>query len=159
LRKRSFARWNHRLNLQTSTPFVRASCGRPKRFRKLSLIPPKQTLKQNQGNADAVRATIAKKTIRAPFAGRLGIRMVNLGEYVDTGKPIVSLQSLTPMHADFSLPQQALAQLATGMRVRLFMDAYTNKQFEGTLTAISPTLTRRPAAFVCGRRLKIQKNC
>ena len=52
------------------------------------------TLKQIQGNADAIRATIEKKTIRAPFAGRLGIRLVNLGQYLDTGKPIVSLQSL-----------------------------------------------------------------
>jgi len=63
-------------------------------------------LKQNQANADAIGATIAKKTLRAPFAGRLGIRLVNLGEYLDTGKPIVSLQSLSPVHADFSLPQQ-----------------------------------------------------
>ena len=73
------------------------------------------TLKQTQGNADAVRATIQKKTIRAPFAGRLGIRLVNLGQYLDTGKPIVSLQSLTPVYADFSLPQQELARLKTGM--------------------------------------------
>ena len=72
------------------------------------------TLKQNQGNADAIRATIEKKTIRAPFAGRLGIRLVNLGQYLDTGKPIVSLQSLTPVYADFSLPQQELARLKTG---------------------------------------------
>ncbi len=97
-------------------------------------------LKQNQANADNIRATIAKKTIRAPFAGRLGIRMVNLGEYLDTGKQIVSLQSLEPMHADFSLPQQSLAQLTNGMRVRLFTDAYPSNHFDGTLTAINPNL-------------------
>ena len=72
------------------------------------------TWKQTQANADAIRATIEKKTIRAPFAGRLGIRLVNLGQYLDTGKPIVSLQSLTPVYADFSLPQQELARLKTG---------------------------------------------
>ena len=66
-------------------------------------------MKQNQANADAIRATIEKKTIRAPFAGRLGIRLVNLGQYLDAGKPIVSLQSLSPVYADFSLPQQELA--------------------------------------------------
>jgi len=63
------------------------------------------------------------------------------------------------MHADFSLPQQALAQLGDGNARALFMDAYTNKQFEGTLTAISPDVDTATRSFVCGRRLKIQKNC
>jgi membrane fusion protein (multidrug efflux system) len=98
------------------------------------------TLKQTQGNADAVRATIQKKTIRAPFAGSLGIRLVNLGQYIDTGKPIVSLQSLTPVYADFSLPQQELARLKTGMTVRVTTDAYPGRKFEGKLTAINPDL-------------------
>ena len=98
------------------------------------------TLKQTQGNADAIRATIMKKTIRAPFAGRLGIRLVNLGQYLDTGKPIVSLQSLTPIYADFSLPQQELARLKTGMRVRVTTDTYPGREFDGTLTAINPDL-------------------
>ena len=98
------------------------------------------TLKQTQGNADAIRATIQKKTIRAPFAGRLGIRLVNLGQYMDTGKPIVSLQALTPVYADFSLPQQELARLKTGMSVRVTTDTYPGREFEGTLTAINPDL-------------------
>ena len=95
---------------------------------------------QARANADAIQAVIDKKTLRAPFAGKLGIRQVNLGEYVDAGKPIVSLQSLTPVYADFSLPQQTLADIKTGMLVRVSMDAYTNKQFEGTLTAINPNV-------------------
>jgi membrane fusion protein (multidrug efflux system) len=95
---------------------------------------------QAQANADAIRTTIAKKTIRAPFAGRLGIRLVNLGEHLDVGKPIVSLQSLAPVYADFSLPQQDLAQLKNGMQVRVSIDTYTNHAFEGTLTAINPDL-------------------
>jgi len=97
-------------------------------------------LKQTQANADVVRTTIAKKTIRAPFAGRLGIRLVNLGEYLETGKPIVSLQSLDSVYAEFALPQQELARLHTGMRVRLTTDAYAGRQFEGTLTTINPGL-------------------
>ena len=96
------------------------------------------TLKENIGNADAIRATIAKKTIRAPFAGRLGIRLVNLGELLEVGKPIVSLQSLSPIHADFSLPQQNLAQIKTGQTVRVLVDTYPDKKFEGVLTAINP---------------------
>ena len=98
------------------------------------------TLKQFQANADGIRATIDKKTIRAPFAGRLGIRLVNLGESLDARKPIVSLQSLTPVYADFSLPQQELSQLATGLPVQLTSDTYPEEKFDGTLTAINPDL-------------------
>ena len=98
------------------------------------------TMKQTQANAENVKTVIEKKTIRAPFAGRLGIRMINLGQYLDTGKPIVSLQSLTPVYADFSLPQQDLEKLTAGMRVRLSTDAFPNHKFEGTLTVITPDL-------------------
>jgi membrane fusion protein, multidrug efflux system len=97
-------------------------------------------LKQTQANADAIRTAVAKKTVRAPFAGRLGIRQVNLGQYLDVGKPIVSLQSLTPIYADFSLPQQELARLKAGMAVQVTTDAYPGRQFEGKLTAINPDL-------------------
>lgn len=93
-------------------------------------------LKQYEANADTIRVTIEKKTIRAPFAGRLGIRQINVGQYLDLGKPIVSLQSLAPVYADFSLPQQELAKLKTGMRVRLSSDTYPGRQFEGVLSAI-----------------------
>jgi membrane fusion protein (multidrug efflux system) len=98
------------------------------------------TLKQARANADNIRATIAKKTIRAPFAGRLGIRLINLGQYLEAGKPIVSLQALTPIHADFSLPQQELARLQTGMKVHLTTDTYPGREFAGTLTALNPDL-------------------
>ena len=98
------------------------------------------TMKQNQANADAIRATIEKKTIRAPFAGRLGIRQINLGQYLDVGKPIVSLQSLSPVYADFSLPQQELSRVSTSMRVRLSVDAFPERRFEGKLTTINPDL-------------------
>jgi membrane fusion protein (multidrug efflux system) len=98
------------------------------------------SFQQAKANADAIQAAIDKKTIRAPFAGKLGIRQVNLGEYVDAGKPIVSLQSLTPVYADFSLPQQSLSQIKTGMTVRVSLDTYTNKTFQGTLTAVNPNL-------------------
>jgi membrane fusion protein (multidrug efflux system) len=98
------------------------------------------TLKAGEANADVIRSTIAKKTIRAPFAGRTGIRMVNLGEYVDKAKPIVSLQALGTLFAEFSLPQQDLARVKTGLPVRLTTDAYPEKEFLGTLTTINPDL-------------------
>jgi len=98
------------------------------------------TLKQEQGNADNIRATIEKKTIRAPFAGQLGIRLVNLGELLDVGKPIVSLQALSPVYGDFSLPQQNLAQLKPGLPVRVTSDSYPDQSFAGQVTAINPDL-------------------
>ncbi len=98
------------------------------------------TLTQSQANADGIRATIGKKTIRAPFAGRLGIRLVNLGEQLDVGKGIVSLQSPSPLYVDFSLPQQDLAQLQTGLKVRAVCDSYADTNFLGELAVISPEL-------------------
>jgi membrane fusion protein (multidrug efflux system) len=98
------------------------------------------TFKQDAANADVIRATIEKKTIRAPFAGRLGIWQVNVGASVDARRALVSLQSLTPLYADFSLPQQDLSQLQTGLVVQVTCDAYPEKKFAGTLTAINPDL-------------------
>jgi membrane fusion protein (multidrug efflux system) len=132
--------------IEAQVDWARINLDRQSNLRNQNLIPQadletaQATLKQDQANADNIRATIEKKTIRAPFAGRLGIRMVNLGQYLDAGKPIVSLQSLTPIYVDFSLPQQELARLKTGMRVRLTTDTYPGKQFEGALTAINPDL-------------------
>jgi membrane fusion protein, multidrug efflux system len=98
------------------------------------------TMKQTQANADAERSIIEKKTIRAPFSGQVGIRQVNLGQYLDAGKPIVWLQTVSPVYADFTLPQQDLASLTNGMLARLQIDAYPDRKFEGTLTAINPGL-------------------
>jgi membrane fusion protein (multidrug efflux system) len=106
----------------------------------LELESAESTMKQTQANADAERAIIEKKTIRAPFSGQTGIRQVNLGQYLDAGKPIVWLQTVTPVYADFTLPQQHLAQLSNGMPARLQIDAYPDRKFEGTLTAINPGL-------------------
>lgn len=96
--------------------------------------------KQAAAQVDNIRALIAKKTIRAPFAGRLGIREVNLGQVLNAGDPVVSLQSLDPVYVDFSLPQQQLAQLVTGMTVRVKTDAFPGVEFPGTLTAINSSL-------------------
>jgi len=96
------------------------------------------TYKQAIAAADNIRATIAKKTIKAPFSGRLGIRLVNLGQSLKAGDPIVSLQALDPIYVDFYLPQQQLIQLKAGLSVRLSGDALGGKPIEGKITAISP---------------------
>ena len=87
---------------------------------------------------DNIRAIIAKKTIRAPFSGRLGIRRINLGEVLEPGQPIVSLQSLDPIFVNFQLPQQELTRLNTGLVVRVNIDTKGAKTFEGVITTIDP---------------------
>jgi len=94
--------------------------------------------KQTMAQADNVRAIIAKKNIRAPFAGRLGIRLVNLGQVLNEGQAIVSLQSLDPIFVDFLLPQQELSKIRRGLPVRVTTDALPGHIIEGEITAINP---------------------
>ncbi len=96
------------------------------------------TYEQSIGQSDSIRATIAKKAIRAPFAGRLGIRAVNLGQYVHEGDPIVSLHSLDPVYVDFTLPEQELVRIKKTMEVRLTTDATGDRVFSGKVTALNP---------------------
>ena len=85
-----------------------------------------------------VRAVISKKVLRAPFAGRTGIRAVELGQVVSPGAPVVSLQSVTPVHAEFQLPEQVLASLTVGQKVRVAVDAFPERSWEGKVTTVSP---------------------
>ena len=94
--------------------------------------------KQAVASADNLRAVIAKKTIRAPFAGRLGIRLVQLGQILKDGEPIVTLQTVDPIYVNFSLPQQFLSVLKVGAEVRLTTDAAPGEKFAGKITAIAP---------------------
>jgi membrane fusion protein (multidrug efflux system) len=93
---------------------------------------------QAEAQAENIRATIAKKTIRAPFGGRLGIRQVNLGQVLREGDPIVTLQSLDPIFVDFTLPQQQLPLLRTGLTVLVTTDALQGGTLRGRVTAIDP---------------------
>jgi membrane fusion protein (multidrug efflux system) len=93
--------------------------------------------KEAVAQIDGIRASIRKKTIRAPFAGSLGIRLVNLGQNLNEGEPIVSLQTIDPIFVNFSLPQQQLAQVKPGLKVRV-TDAFPGQAIEGEITAISP---------------------
>jgi membrane fusion protein (multidrug efflux system) len=89
-------------------------------------------------NAEAQRALIAQKTIRAPFDGILGIRRVNLGQFVSPGSPIVSLQSMDPIYLDFTLPEQRMGQVLEGTEVTARVDALPGQSFAGRVTAIEP---------------------
>jgi membrane fusion protein (multidrug efflux system) len=83
------------------------------------------------------RALIGKKTICAPFSGLLGIRQVNLGQYLAAGAPIVSLQALDPIYVNFTLPQQDVGDLHVGQAVRMTVDAYPGSVFEGRVSALN----------------------
>jgi membrane fusion protein (multidrug efflux system) len=93
---------------------------------------------QSAAAVATLQATIAKKTIRAPFDGRISIRQVELGQIVAPGTPIASLQSVTPIHADFWLPQQALAELRLGLAARLRTDVFPDARWDGEVTAVNP---------------------
>jgi membrane fusion protein (multidrug efflux system) len=96
--------------------------------------------KAADANAAEVRATIARKTIRAPFAGVLGIRQANLGQYLAAGAAIVPLQSLNPIYVNFSVPQQEVGNVQTGHSVRLTADALARQEFTGHVTAIDSVI-------------------
>jgi membrane fusion protein (multidrug efflux system) len=96
--------------------------------------------KQAAAAADNLRAVIAKKSIRAPFTGRLGIRLVQLGQILRDGESIVTLQTVDPIYTNFALPQQFLASLKVGENVRLTTDASPGETFPGKITAIAPEI-------------------
>jgi len=88
-------------------------------------------------NAESYRATIARKTIKAPFSGILGIRQVNLGQYLAGGDPIVPLQALDPIYVNFSVPQQEVALLKVGSEVNVMIEGTDGVAATGTVTAIN----------------------
>ncbi|KAF3998349.1 efflux RND transporter periplasmic adaptor subunit [Glaciimonas immobilis] len=94
-------------------------------------------LKSKQALAAQQSATVAKKTIRAPFAGKLGITTINPGQYVNPGEKIVTLQTIDPIYVDFFIPQKQLSGLMTGQTLNLTNDAYADTAFVGKVTAIS----------------------
>lgn len=93
---------------------------------------------QTKAAVENLRATIAKKIIRAPFSGRVGIRQVELGQVLNVGTPVVSLQTVTPIYAEFQLPQQALADVKLGQRVTVKVDVFPDANWDGSITTINP---------------------
>ncbi|QRX82046.1 efflux RND transporter periplasmic adaptor subunit [Glaciimonas sp. PAMC28666] len=94
-------------------------------------------LKSKRALAAQQSATVDKKTIRAPFAGKLGITTVNPGQYLNPGDKIVTLQTIDPIYVDFFIPQKQLGGLLVGQVLNLTNDAYANTAFAGKVTAIS----------------------
>src|SRR5262249_3096387 len=99
---------------------------------------------QARARVGEIRATIARKTIRAPFSGVLGIRQINLAQYLAGGAPIVPLQSLDPIYVNFSVPQQDAVHIENGGAVRVTADvndsAARKQEFLGKVTAVDSVI-------------------
>ncbi|WP_441251905.1 efflux RND transporter periplasmic adaptor subunit [Tardiphaga sp. 71_E8_N1_1] len=95
----------------------------------------------NQRNALALvaqqQALVDQKTLKAPFAGRIGVRAVDVGQYLSAGTTIVTLQALDRLYIDFTLPQQAIDQVKVGQEVHARVDSYPNQTFKGQVQAIN----------------------
>ncbi len=97
-------------------------------------------LKSKNAQLAQQQALVAKKIIRAPFAGRVGITAINPGQYLNPGDKIVTLQAIDPIYVDFFLPQRQVGMVSVGQMVNAHSDAYEDKIFHGKITAINPKL-------------------
>ncbi|HLJ22150.1 MAG TPA: efflux RND transporter periplasmic adaptor subunit [Stellaceae bacterium] len=105
------------------------------------------TVDQNQAQLDQMRASIAKteaiiaqKLIRAPFDGVLGIRQIDLGQYINAGGAVVTLTDLNNLYVNFTLPEQQRGEIAVGQNVLISVDAYPGRNFEAKLSTIEPQI-------------------
>lgn len=107
-----------------------------------------------RAQVEAQRALIAQKTIRAPFAGVLGLRKVNLGQYVAPGSAIVSLQQLDPIDLDFTLPEQLAGRLVPGTAIEASLDTLPGRPLAGTITAVEPQVDPQTRNLTARARLR-----
>lgn len=128
--------------LQATTNLAKITYERDKKQYAVHAVS-KQTVDTDEGNLQSDEAqvekqiaTIAQKTIRAPFAGRMGISLVYPGQYLNPGDKVASLETLDPIYVDFYVPQSQLAELTTGQSVMLTTDSYPNEMFTGKVTTV-----------------------
>ena len=132
-------------SLRAQARLARVSAQRARALFKDSAVPKAQldsaesALQAASANAASLQAQIDRKIVRAPFDGRLGIRLINLGQYLNPGTPITDLESPSANYVDFTLPQQQLKQLAVGMVVRI-NEGLPGPRAEAAIAAIDPTL-------------------
>ena len=101
-----------------------------------------------QARVRAQRTRVNKKVIKAPFSGELGIRRINVGQYIEPGQPIVTLQALDPLYADFKLPEQQLGAVQPGSPVQVGVDLFPGEQFDGWVQAIEPLVDEQTRNFL-----------
>lgn len=124
--------------------FERALALRKKNLNaKQDLDNAREQYEMAQAQVAQEQAVIAKKTIRAPFSGIVGIRQVNLGQYVSAGQVIVNIEQLDPLYVTFTLPQAEMPRLHLGQAVAVDVDAYPGQDFGGKITAINPAVSQQ----------------
>ena len=134
----------HLADLQAAADLASANLARDtKQFRaqavsQASIDADESHLRSARAQIAQLQAQMAEKVVRAPFAGRLGLRMVDQGQYLAAGTTVVTLQALDPLYVDFYLPQQALAAVRTGQQASLHVDAFPARSFSARIDAISP---------------------
>ncbi|RLU05520.1 efflux transporter periplasmic adaptor subunit [Pseudomonas prosekii] len=95
-------------------------------------------LQKNKATVNQLKASLAKKRILAPFSGTIGIRQVDVGDYLASGTMIATLQDLSSLYVDFFLPEQSVPKIALGQPVQVIVSAYPSENFAGTISAINP---------------------
>jgi membrane fusion protein, multidrug efflux system len=131
-------------SLQAASALAKTTYDRDKQqfeFKAVSqqtLDADKANLMQADANAAEQQALVNKKFIHALFSGRVGIRQVSVGQYLNAGTPVVSLQALDPIFLDFSVPQQNISMISHGQKVTATSDAYPGEQFTGRIIVINP---------------------
>lgn len=134
----------HLKSLQATQALAQLNYDRDSRLLKTDAISQQTadtdlaTLKSDEAQVAQQQALVGYKSITAPFSGRLGIRQVDLGQYIAPGTPIVTLQQIDPIFIDFYLPQQALAEIKVGQAVTAMVDTYPDVKFTGKILAINP---------------------
>jgi len=136
------------LGAQAETRLAEIELERQQRLRRLNanseadVDRAESELAQARANVGQLQAERDKRTIRAPFAGRIGIVQVDPGQFVDVGTTIVTLQTLDPVLVDFTVPQRDIGRVSVGLPVEATVDAYPDRRFGGEVIAISPKVDR-----------------
>lgn len=113
-----------------------------------SLLDKQQTeLDKSRALAKAQQARLEQKLIRAPFDGHLGIRHINVGQYIAAGDPVIALQSLDPIYLNFTLPEERYTELNVGQEINVQADALSGQNFIGNITAIEPSVEQNTRNF------------
>jgi membrane fusion protein (multidrug efflux system) len=113
-----------------------------------ALDESENNLKVAQADAELMEARLSKATLRAPFGGTIGLRLVSVGDYVKEGQDIVNLESLDPLKVDFRVPEVALSQLRDGQTLQITLDAIPDRAYDGRVYATNPLIDANGRAIV-----------
>ena len=147
-------------SLRAQAEQARADLARQRALARQGVVAPAEleksatSVKSLQAQAGEQRALIGKKRIEAPFSGQLGIRQVDVGQYLQPGSPIVVLESVTPIHVNFSLPEQHYGKVSAGQQIDVRVSAYPEQTFRGVVSAISPRVNDSTRNFDVQGRLE-----